>query len=106
MLVKQEMFFAWCQSYYTIMVSRGPGVSPLFKLEDGSPLTRAKFVEKVKEALALAGVDSKGYSGHSFCIGAATAAAKQGISDAFIKMLGRWKRQRLATRSTSIKTPR
>ena len=85
------------------MVSRGPGVGPLFKFEDGSPLTRAKFVEKVKEALALVGVDSKGYSGHSFRIGAATAAAKQGISDASIKMLGRWKS---SAYQVYIKTPR
>ena len=58
---------------------------------------------KVKEAFALAGVNSKRYSGHSFCIGAATTAAKQGISDASIKMLGRW---RSSAYQVYIKTPR
>jgi hypothetical protein len=45
----------------------------------------------MKEALISAGVDCSPYSGHSFRSGAATTAAKQGISDATIKMLGRWK---------------
>ena len=72
------------------MVTRGPGPGPFFKLEDGSPLTREKFVVKVKEALSQAGVDCSAYSGHSFRCGAATTAAKQGVSDATIKMLGRW----------------
>ena len=30
------------------------------------------------------------YSGHSFRIGAATAAAKLGVNDSMIKVLGRW----------------
>ena len=50
-----------------------------------------KFLDKVKEALSQVGVDCTAYSGHNFCIGAATTAAKWGISDATIKMLGRWK---------------
>ena len=43
-----------------------------------------------KETLSLAVVDCMAYSGHSFCIRAATVAAAQGISDTTIKMLGRW----------------
>ena len=85
------------------MVARGPGPGPFFKFEDGSPLTRAKFVVKVKEALSLAGVDCTAYSGHSFRSGAATTAAKQGVSDATIKMFGRWKS---STYQIYIKTPR
>ena len=50
-----------------------------------------KFLDKVKEALSQAGMDCTAYSGHSFRIGTATTAAKWGISDATIKMLGRWK---------------
>ena len=85
------------------MVERGPGPGPFFKFEDGSPLTRAKFVVKVKEALSLAGVDCTAYSGHSFRSGAATTAAKQGVSDATIKMLGRWKS---SAYQIYIKTPK
>ena len=55
---------------------------------DGSPLTRAQFVFQVKKALQAATIDSASYSGHSFCIGAASTAA--GVPAYFIKMLGRW----------------
>ena len=85
------------------MVARGPGPGPFFKFEDGSPLTWAKFVVKVKEALSLAGVDCTAYSGHSFRSGAATTAATQGVSDATIKMLGRWKS---SAYQIYMKTPR
>ena len=88
------------------MVSRGPEAGPLFGFGNGSPLTRAKFVEKVKEALSRAGVECTAYSGHSFCIRAATTAAKQGISDASIKMLGWWNsktpREQLASYSRRL----
>lgn len=87
-------------SYMTIRGSR-PG--PLFAFSDGSPLTRARFVVKVKDALAAAGVDNSCYSGHSFRSGAATTAAEQGIGDATIKLLGRWKS---SAYQVYIKTPR
>ena len=72
------------------MAIRGPGPGPLFRFVNGSPLTRAHLVTKVKEAIAAAGIDCTPYSGHSFRSGAATTAARQGIGDATIKTLGRW----------------
>lgn len=75
----------------TYMAVRGPEPGPLFTFKDGKPLTRARFVTQVRQALAAAGVNPKNHSGHSFRSGAATTAARQGISDATIKMLGRWK---------------
>lgn len=85
------------------MVARGAGSGPFFRFQDGKPLTRMRFVAKVKEALTAAGVDSTAYSGHSFRSGAATTAAKRGINDATIKMLGRW---RSSAYQLYIKTPR
>lgn len=41
--------------------------------------------------LTQAGVDPSPFSGHSFRVGAATTAARVGIQDATIKMLGRWR---------------
>ncbi len=41
--------------------------------------------------LSLAGVDAARYTGHSFRIGAATTAAANGVNDATIQILGRWK---------------
>ena len=63
---------------------------PLFQYPDGSPLTRTHFIKEVRSALTQAGIDSSHYNGHSFRIGAATAAGQAGIPDHIIKMLGRW----------------
>ena len=70
---------------------RGNSTGPLFRFKSGAPLTRQSFVEKLKGALAIAGIKPDGFSGHSFRSGAATAAAKLGIGDSQIKLLGRWK---------------
>lgn len=85
------------------MRSRGPGPGPFFRFADGKPLTRARLVVKVKEAITAAGVDASAYSGHSFRSGAATAATSQGIGDATIKTLGRWKS---SAYQVYVKTPR
>ena len=45
----------------------------------------------LRQALTAAGIDTAGYSGHSFRIGAATTAAQAGFSDSLIQALGRWK---------------
>ena len=37
------------------------------------------------------GLNPTQYKGHSFRIGAATLAAESGLSDAQIRLLGRWK---------------
>ena len=73
------------------MAMKGPKPGPLFTFSDKKPLTRARFVLKVKEELSEAGVVSTPYSGHSFRSGAATTASERGISDATIKALGRWR---------------
>ena len=70
--------------------ARGNAPGPFFRMGDGSALTKARFVEAVRHALARAGVSSVGYSGHSFRIGAATTAAQAGIQDSTIQALGRW----------------
>ena len=69
----------------------GPGPGPLFDFHDGSPLSRARLVQHVRQALSQAGVDTVQYNGHSFRIGAATTAAQAGLSDSLIQTLGRWK---------------
>ena len=63
---------------------------PLFVFSDGSPLTRDKLVDAVRQALGRAGISAAGYSGHSFRIGAAPTAAQAGLEDSVIKMLGQW----------------
>ena len=72
------------------LAKRGCKKGLLFRFEDNRLLTRERFVVRVKATLSAAGVDCKPYSGHSFRIGAATAAGNHGLPPATIKTLGRW----------------
>ena len=73
------------------LVVRGSHAGSLFKFLDGRSLTRQRLVIAVKEALDAAGAESGQYSGHSFCIGAATTAAARGLEDSTVRTLGRRK---------------
>ena len=74
----------------TYMAVRGQSSGPLFRYQDGSPLTSQKLVTALRQILAEAGVNPTPYAEHSFRIGAATTAAARGISDSTIQTLGRW----------------
>ena len=92
----------WCGGVSIHAEKRTKPRSPL-RFADSRPLTRPRFVTEVKQVLTGAGVDSTCYSGHSFRSGAATTAARRGIGDATVKMLGRWKS---SAYQVYIKTPR
>jgi len=51
----------------------------IFRFHRGDPLTRAKFVGKLREVLSKVGIDCSKYSRHSFRIGAVTMAAARGV---------------------------
>ena len=70
---------------------RPPLPGPLFLFRDGTTLSKPRLIGSLRQVLGEVGVDSSRYSGHSFRIRAATAAAKLGVSDSMIKALGRWK---------------
>ena len=70
---------------------RGSKPGPLFILQDGSYLTRQKFMDLLRLTLREAGLDDSKYAAHSFRIGAATSAKDAGIDDVHVKILGRWK---------------
>lgn len=72
------------------LARRGNNQGPLFRFEDGRLLTRDRFVTQVRLALSAAGINCRAYAGHSFRIGAATAAGRCGLPPATIKTLGRW----------------
>lgn len=63
---------------------------PLFILSIGPQLTKAMFNTTLQKCLLSCGLDSARYKGHSFRIGAATAAAQNGCTDAQIRLMGRW----------------
>ena len=69
------------------LVERGNAGGPLFHYADESPLTQHRFVVELRKARE----DPQRYGGHSFRSGTATVAAEQGIGDATIKLLGRWR---------------
>lgn len=51
---------------------------------------RACFDKTLYKRLDTCGLDINRYNGQSFRIGAATYAAKKGLSDAQIRSMGRW----------------
>ena len=67
-------------------------LSPLFIDEEFNqvPILRERFIQYLRSLLLRAGFNDSNYSGHSFRIGAATAAAAAGVEDHVIKELGRW----------------
>ena len=73
---------------------RGLTHGPLFIFRDGSTLSRQKLVTVICSALHSQGVDQlvlSSINGHSFRIGAATAATHAGMQDSTIQKLGRWR---------------
>ena len=61
---------------------RGSGYEgPFFQFREGTPLSREKMVERLREHLAEVGVDLTKISGHNFRIGAVTTASEKGIQD-------------------------
>ena len=83
--------------YYTVQIIldylslRGSRPGPLFRLVDGSPVSRAIFIDKLSMAIKYCGLDPSRYKGHNFRIGTASYAADAGMSDSQIRALGRWK---------------
>ena len=68
-----------------------PAPCPFFVFEDGGVLSRQWLVTELSTALQEVGLDPSPFKDHSFCIGAATAVAKAGLSDSLIQTLGQWK---------------
>ena len=77
------------QSLLSYLTIRGDGPGPLFLFQDGRPLSRSLLTAWLRRILASAGVHGN-FSSHSFRIGAATVAARNGIPDHQIQALGRW----------------
>ena len=72
------------------LVIRGDGPGPLFLCQNGQTLSRVLLTDWLRRIIAAAGISGL-FSSHSFGIGAATAAGRNGIPDHLIQELGRWK---------------
>ena len=64
---------------------RGLAPGPLFRYEDGQPLTYAALVREIRAALGATGLNAALFAGHSCRIGAAMSAAAAVVEDALIK---------------------
>lgn len=69
---------------------RGSTRGPLFTYKSGKPLSKQLFTREVRYLLSRGGLEEHEFAGHSFRIGAATAAAAANIPTWLIKALGRW----------------
>ena len=72
------------------LAQRGQRPGPLFLFQDGSPLSKDRLLSHIRQVLSTFGVDTTGLTGHSFRIGAASAAADSGMEDSLVQTLGRW----------------
>ena len=65
--------------------------APLLATRAGNALTSSTFFLELKQLLAFAGLnDAAQYSAHSFRIGAAMVAGRQGVPEWLIQAAGRW----------------
>ena len=77
------------QSLLAYLSVRGNASGPLFLFRDSQPLCQAILSPWLRLILSSAGTDGN-FSSHSFRIVAATVAARNGIADHQIQVLGRW----------------
>ena len=68
---------------------RGDSPGPLFLLQNGQPLSHAILTNWLRQILSAARIPGN-FSSHSFRIGAATVAARNGVPDHLIQALGHW----------------
>ena len=70
---------------------RGNSPGPIFRTNAGTAVPRNMFISHLNTCLKFCDLNPSFYKSHSFRIGAASFAAEQGLSDAQIRILGRWK---------------
>ena len=79
------------QSLLAYLSRRGFSNGPLFITKDGRAVSRQMFTDYLALIFRTCSLDPAKYKGRSFRIGAATLAAENGLSDAQIRLLCRWK---------------
>lgn len=76
----------------TYLHHRGSQSGPLFAYVSGQPLSRINVTTWLRNIFKAAKIPGN-FSSHSFRIGAATVAARNGVPDHQIKAIGRWNSQ-------------
>ena len=80
----------WEHAGVEYMSTRGSDLGPFFKFSNSQPQSKSRFTQHVRDALQALGLPQNEFAGHSFRIGAATAAAQAGVEDLVIRTMGRW----------------
>ena len=70
---------------------RGSDEGPLFRYQDGRPISRNFFTSNLKTVLIFRGLQTSLYKSHSFRIGGSSYYCQIGLSDTQIRIMGRWK---------------
>lgn len=91
LVVNRQSSFCPVQILLVYLALRGNTPGPIFKTEQGATVERTSFTDLLSQAIKFSGLNPSRYKGHSFRIGAASHAAERGMSDAQIRILGRWK---------------
>lgn len=73
---------------------RPEGQLGLLVHQDGRSLSRYQFLAVFRRCLRELEIPEKSYCTHSFRIGAATEAARWGLSEEVIRKIGRWESER------------
>ena len=89
--VRKMPFMCPVAAVQEFVEARGPSPGPLFTHADGSAFSHARVQVLLNVLFTACGMDPRIYKGHSFCIRAASEAARAGYSDAQIRLMGRWK---------------
>ncbi|KAL5502119.1 hypothetical protein EMCRGX_G008842 [Ephydatia muelleri] len=79
----------WSGSRCSLGPHRGDSPGCFFIDGEKKPITKPRFIAQFRGYMKAAGLPSNQFAGHSFCIGAATTAAKAGMEDSMIQTLGR-----------------
>ena len=77
------------QAMMSYLACRGDAPGPLFLFTNGWPLTRMNLTDWLRQIMASAQIPGN-FSSHSFRIGAATVAARNGVPDHLIQTMGCW----------------
>ena len=73
------------------LACRGNSSGPIFITPAGAAVSRNMFAKQLNDCLKFCNLNPSVYKSHNFRIGAASFAAEHGVSDAQIRILGRWK---------------
>ena len=92
------------QAVVSFLEHWGNRPGPLFLFENGLSLSRSLLTDRLRVILVSAGLPGD-FSSHSFRIGAATSAARAGIPDQLIQVLGPLEKRCLQTMYSNSSWP-